>query len=94
MITTLSQATEYIVDTIKHIDPENNMVDETVVREIVEDELMEKLEETITDTNVNEIIKHADDEQYVQGYLETKVPNYYTILNTTVKEVLADYIMD
>ena len=94
MITTLTQATDYIVSTIRHLDPENKMVDETVVREIVEDELMEKLEESVSDENVNQIIQHADDEQYIQWYLETKVPNYYTILNTTVKEVLADYIMD
>ena len=66
MITTLTQATDYIVSTIRHLDPENKMVDETVVREIVEDELMEKLEESVSDENVNQIIQHADDEQYIQ----------------------------
>ena len=69
MITTLTQATDYIVSTIRHLDPENKMVDETVVREIVEDELMEKLEESVSDENVNQIIQHADDEQYIQWYL-------------------------
>ncbi|MEI6775015.1 MAG: hypothetical protein WCL18_09995 [bacterium] len=93
MLKTVTEATKYIVDTVKESDSEQ-VLDENIVSGIIEDLLLEKLEDIISPEDVQEIVAHADDEEYISSYTQNKIPNYYTILNDIVKEVLTDYITE
>ena len=91
MLKTVSDAAKFIIDTVKAQNPEEEM-DEDIVVDLIEDLLREKLEDVVSPKDIQEIVDHADDEDYITAYTENRVPNYYTILDGIVKELVIDYM--
>jgi hypothetical protein len=92
MLTTITEAVTYIQESLKNIAPEEE-VDELILRDIIEERLYEKLEPEMKEDDFRELTDHVDDDEYVDSYLQTKIPHFYTKLEETVVELLAEYIM-
>jgi hypothetical protein len=94
MIKTLKQATDFVLQSIKNVDPDTDL-DEMMLREILEDRFYEKIKtDKLTEKDIEILDEKMDDEAYVETYFQWKIPNYYTALEETVKEVLSEYLMD
>jgi|GEM_PF-6205372 len=95
MIKTLDQATEFVAKSIHNIDPENEDMEPMVIRELLEDRFYEKVDTSkLTPEDMENLDEKIDDETYIDTHLQWKIPNYYTKLEETVKEVLSEYLME
>jgi len=93
MLKTPSQAAQYVIDTIQKLHPEE-ILDKEEITDMIEDNVIERLEEHISEEHIQEIRERWDDEEYIMSYIEQKVPNYYTILNQLANEILANYLSE
>ena len=95
MITTVTDAVKYITATINEVEKNEEPLDEIFVHETFMNALLDKIEElNISPEMLQTMEEHEDDEDYLNSYFADKIPNYYTIHNNLIQEVIADYLME
>jgi len=86
-ITNIQQATDYIYDQIKELNPD---VEKNDVYETIMDEIIESAEYSLDDEDVKFLEDNEKDLQVVDKYLQKKIPEYQEFLS----EIVADMIDD
>ena len=92
MLTKVSQGVDYIAEKIKKIN--NEEIDKDVLETVLAERFYEKLEPAITEKNMESIREHQEDDAFIESYMIQKVPNYSTILEDVVTDVLAEYLKE
>jgi len=92
MLSKISEARNYICETIKNMKGEEIMPE--IVEEIIEEKLYDKVEPLLTDSDLQMLSQNEENEDFAENYMIQKVPNYINLLEQTVKEILAEYITE
>lgn len=91
MIQTLNEAKEYMFDRIQKISGDIvNDTEKAIVSTLLEENFYEKIWSVISDEEMESL--QAWDETELEWKLFYKIPNYVTLLEDSVAEVLANYL--
>ena len=91
MIQTLNEAKEYIFDRIQKISGDIvNDTEKAIVSTLLEENFYEKIWSVISDEEIESL--QVWDETELEWKLFYKIPNYVTLLENSVAEVLTDYL--
>lgn len=92
------EAIDYILQSIKSIDPDNNEVSREDVEDLFYDIFDDKIEKVaataLTDVDKNLLAEKMDDETFVDNYLAQRIPHYYDMVTETVAEIMTEYMSD
>ena len=88
-------AIEYIYQSVHtHDEAITHAQIQEVYDALFDDKLIEQLNLHLTDADKTILSEHSEDEEYIENYLMQRIPNYYGMMEETVAEILADYIID
>ena len=95
---TAQEAIDYILQSIKNIDPTNTEVTREDVEDLFYDLFDEKIEIAsewvLNDVDNNLLAEKIDDEAFVDNYLAQRIPHYYDLVTETVAEIMNEYMSD
>lgn len=95
---TPQEAINYIVQSIKNVDPDNIEVTREDVEDLFYDLFDEKIETAsawvLNDVDKNLLAEKIDDEAFVDNYLAQRIPHYYDLVTETVAEIMTAYMSD
>lgn len=92
MIAKLSEASKYLQEKINHLSQDE--VQPEIIDTILEEKFMEKIESLLTEADMKMLRDNEEDDNFAENYMIHKVPNYQTLLEETVKEILVQYITE
>jgi pyoverdine/dityrosine biosynthesis protein Dit1 len=91
MLTTLSQAKTLVQKKIEEIEPiALEDIEKDILDTLVEDLFSSKIEDLIDEQEIDN--QKFQSEEALDAYLFNKIPNYTSLLEETVAEVIAEYI--
>lgn len=88
-ITNIQQATEYVYDKIKELNPE---VEKNDIYDTIMDEVLESSEYIMMDEDIRFLEDNEKDPQAIDEYLQSKIPDYQDLLDDIVTDMVSDEI--
>lgn len=92
MIAKLSEASAYLQEKINGLSKDEVLPE--VIDTILEEKFMEKIEPLLTEEDLKMLRDNEEDDNFAENYMIHKVPNYQTLLEETVKEILVGYVKE
>ena len=83
------QAAEYIYNTIKKLDPEEDIVDKEQLLEILQEEILDTYELEMQAQDLDILEKNKNDKEFFDTYLKEKYDDYQDILTDIVNEIIS-----
>ncbi len=90
-ITNIQQATEYVYNKIKEINPE---VEKDDIYDTIMDEVLESIEYTLTDENIKFLEENEKNTIAIDEYLQSKIPDYSDLLDDIVTDMISEEIVE
>lgn len=92
MIERIADASKYLQEKINDLTKDEVMPE--VIDTILEEKFMEKIEPLLTEADMKMIRDNEGEEGFAENYMINKVPNYMTLLQETVEELLVEFITE
>ena len=89
--TTIQQATEYVFNQLKELNPEIQKDD---VYDTIMDEVLESAEYIMTDEDVKFLEENEKDTTAIDEYLQRKIPDYEELLSDIVTDMVSEEILE
>lgn len=89
--TNIQQATEYVYAQLKEINPD---VEKNDVYDTIMDEVLESAEYIMTDEDIRFLEENAENQQAIDEYLQSKVPDYQDLLDDIVTDMVSEEILE
>ena len=89
-ITNMQQATEYVYNQLKKINPD---IEKDDVYDTIMDEVLESAEYIMTEEDVRFLEDNEKDTIAIDEYLQSKIPDYKELLTDIVVDMISDEIM-
>jgi len=86
-ITNMQQATEYVYNQLKKINPD---IEKDDVYDTIMDEVLESAEYIMTDEDVRFLEDNEKDTTAIDEYLQSKIPDYKDLLTDIVVDMISD----
>ena len=90
-ITNMQQATDYLYNQLKEINPD---IEKDDVYDTIMDEVLESAEYMLTDEDIKFLEDNEKDMTAIDEYLQSKIPDYKDLLSDIVVDMVSDEIMD
>ncbi len=90
-ITNIQQATNYVYNQLKEINPE---IEKDDVYDTIMDEVLESTEYIMTDEDMKFLEKNEKDTIAIDEYLARKIPDYNDLLDDIVTDMVGDEIIE
>ncbi|MEI7918913.1 MAG: hypothetical protein WCH65_01505 [bacterium] len=90
-ITNLVQATDYVYNQLRAINPD---IDKDDVYDTIMDEVLESIEYAMTDEDVRFLEENEKDPKAIDDYLQSIIPDYKDLLSDIVVDMVSDEIID
>jgi len=90
-ITNIQQATEYVYNQLKEVNPDIQKDD---VYDTIMDEILESVEYTLTDEDDKFLEDNEKDTTAIDEYLQSKIPDYKELLSDIVVDMVSDEIIE
>lgn len=90
-ITTIQEATEYVYNQLKEINPEIQKDD---VYDTIMDEVLESVEYILMDEDVKFLEDNEKDPTAIDEYLQSKIPEYHDLLTDIVTDMVSEEIVE
>lgn len=91
---TTIQAAQYMYETIKKVDPDSEILDQKVIKEILQEEVLDRLELEMNESDIKTLEDNKADENFFDSYVSKKYDDYEDILTDIVNDILSEYILD
>ena len=91
---TTTQAAQYMHETLQKIDPNAELLAPTAIKEILEEEILDRLEIEMDESDIITLDNNKSDENFFDTFLSKKYEEYPNILVDVVNDILSDYILD
>ena len=94
MFQSLRDVNTYIYNTIKSIDSTNASISLDIVWDLVGDffwEIVEEQSSHLSDLDKQMLADHAEDAEFCYSLLSQKIPQFYTLVDDMVAQILAAY---
>lgn len=91
---TTIQAAQYIYETIKKVDPDWEILDQKAIKEILQEEILDRLELEMDESDIKVLEDSKADENFFDSYVSKKYDDYEDILTDIVNDLLSEYILD
>lgn len=91
---TTIQAAQYMYETIKKVDPDSEILDQKVIKEILQEEILDRLELEMNESDIKTLEDNKADENFFDSYVSKKYDDYEDILTDIVNDILSEYILD
>lgn len=92
MLVTITESAEYICEKIKEVDWEEANKD--VIAAIITEKVYKKLEGKLSEEDMKILSDNEENDEFTESYMIQKVPNYSTLLENAVTELLAEYLTE
>ena len=86
-ITNMQQATEYVYNQLKKINPD---IEKDDVYDTIMDEVLESAEYIMTEEDVRFLEDNEKDTIAIDEYLQSKIPDYKELLTDIVVDMISD----
>lgn len=86
-ITNMEEATQCLYKEIKKINPD---IKEGDVYEIILDEVLESIEDDLSDKEIEDLEKNNKNPEDLEKYLQKKIPNYWNFLTDIVEDMISE----
>lgn len=90
-ITNIQQATNYVYNQLKEINPE---IEKDDVYDTIMDEVLESTEYIMTDEDMKFLEENEKDTIAIDEYLARKIPDYNDLLDDIVTDMVGDEIIE
>lgn len=90
-INNIKQATEYVFAQLKEINPD---VEKDDVYDTIMDEVLESVEYALTDEDVRFLEENEKNNQAIDEFLQSKIPDYKDLLSDIVVDMVSDEIIE
>ncbi len=90
-IKNIQQATEYVYNQLKEINPD---IEKDDVYDTIMDEVLESIEYTLTDEDVRFLEENEKNLTTIDDYLATKIPDYQDLLDDIVTDMVSEEIIE
>lgn len=90
-ITTLQQATDYVYDKLKELNPDTSKDD---IYNTILDEVLESSEYIMLDEDIRFMEDNANDQTAIEEYLERKIPEYHELLTDIVTDMVSEEFLE
>ncbi len=90
-ITNIQQATEYVYDKVKELNPE---VEKSDIYDTIMDEVLESSEYIMMDEDIRFLEDNEKDLQAIDEYLQSKIPDYQDLLDDIVTDMVSEDILE
>ncbi|MEI6672266.1 MAG: hypothetical protein WCL02_02660 [bacterium] len=91
---TTTQAAQYMYETIQKVDPTSEILDQKIIKEILQEEILDRLELELEESDIITLENNKADENFFDTYVAKKYDDYEDILTDVVNDILTDYILD
>lgn len=91
---TTTQAAQYMYETIKKVDPDSEILDQKTIKELLQEEILDRLELEMNESDILTLDNNKADESFFDTYLSKKYEDYQDILTDVMNDILSDYILD
>jgi len=89
----MNEAHEFIIEEVEKITGENvDDTEEAILEDLLEEAFFEKIGDIVSEEELENA--QVKDDKELESFLFHRVPNYLTLLEETVTEVLADYLSE
>lgn len=92
--TTTTQAAQYMYETLQKVDPTAEILDTKTIKEIIEEEILDRLEIEMDESDIITLDKNKSNENFFDTFLSKKYEEYPNILTDVVNDMISDYILD
>lgn len=89
--TNIQQATEYVYNQLKEINPD---IEKDDVYDTIMDEVLESVEYAMSDEDVRFLEENEKNMDAVDDYLQWIIPDYQDLLSDIVVDMVSDEIID
>ena len=89
--TNIKQATEYVYNQLKELNPE---IEKDDVYDTIMDEVLESAEYIMTDEDTKFLEDNEKDTVAIDEYLQRKIPDYEELLSDIVVDMVSDEIVE
>lgn len=69
-------------------------MDQKVIKEILQEEILDRLELEMDESDINVLEENKTDEGFFDSYIAKKYDDYEDILTDIVNDLLSEYILD
>lgn len=90
-IKNIQQATEYVYNQLKEINPE---IEKDDVYDTIMDEILESVEYALTEEDVRFLEENEKNLTAIDDYLATKIPDYQDLLDDIVTDMVSEEILE
>ena len=87
----LQEATDYVYNKLKEINPD---VEKNDVFDTILDEMLESSEYIMLDEDDRFLEENADNQQAIDEYLQSKIPDYHELLDDIVTDMVSEEILE
>lgn len=81
-------------ETIQKIDPTSEVLDQKTIKEILQEEILDRLELELEESDIITLEDNKADENFFDAYISKKYDDYEDILTDIVNDILSEYILD
>ncbi len=89
--TNMQQATDYVYNQLKEINPE---IEKDDVYDTIMDEVLESIEYIMTDEDMKFLEENKNNLTAIDDYLATKIPDYQDLLDDIVTDMVSEEILE
>lgn len=86
-ITNMQEATQALYEEINKINPD---IKEEDVYEIILDEVLESIEDQLSDKEIQDLETNNKTPEDLEKYLQKKIPNFQTLLKKIVEDMISE----
>ena len=90
-ITNMQEATDYLYNQLKEINPD---IEKDDVYDTIMDEVLESAEYMLTDEDIKFLEDNEKDTTAIDEYLQSKIPDYKELLSDIVIDMVSDEIIE
>ena len=90
-ITNTQQATDYLYNQLKEINPD---IEKDDIYDTIMDEVLESAEYMLTDEDIKFLEDNEKDTTAIDEYLQSKIPDYKELLSDIVIDMVSDEIIE
>ena len=90
-ITNMQQATDYVYDKIKDMNPE---VEKSDIYDTIMDEVLESSEYIMMDEDIRFLEDNEKNPEAIDEYLARKIPDYQDLLDDIVTDMVSEEILE
>ncbi len=89
-ITNLNQATQYVYNQLKELNP---TIEQEDVYDTILDEVLESVEYALSDEDMNFVETNSNKPEAMDEYLAKKIPDYQDLLDDIVTDMVSEEIL-